>query len=62
MRRANAIALPVIYEPWLFNDIAGGSLVSPILEKIDDSPFVVADTVAGLNAAVGGLSGQPPRR
>ncbi|UQR64281.1 hypothetical protein LRP30_02885 [Bradyrhizobium sp. C-145] len=50
VRRANALTLPVIYEPWLFNDIAGAALISPILEKIDDSPFVVADiTYLNLN-------------
>ena len=43
VRRANALPLPVLYEPWPFNDIAGHQLVSPILEKIDESPFVVAD-------------------
>jgi hypothetical protein len=43
VRRANAKELPVIYEPWLFNDIAGTALISPILEKIEESPFVVAD-------------------
>ena len=42
VRNANAVPLPVIYEPWPFNDVAGNPLVSPILEKIDDSPFVVA--------------------
>jgi hypothetical protein len=31
------------YEPWEFNDIAGQPLISPILEKIDESKFVVAD-------------------
>ena len=50
VRRANAVPLPVIYEPWPFNDVAGNPLVSPILEKIDDSPFVVADiTYLNLN-------------
>ena len=43
VRRANALPLPILYEPWPFNDIAGYQLVSPILEKIDESPFVVAD-------------------
>lgn len=44
IRRANAVpSLPVRYEPWVFNDIAGAPLVSPILSKIDESPFVVAD-------------------
>jgi hypothetical protein len=50
VRKANALPLPVLYEPWPFNDIAGNQLVSPILEKIDDSPFVVADiTYLNLN-------------
>src|SRR5580692_3480999 len=49
-RKANALPLPVRYEPWPFNDIAGNPLVSPILEKIDDSPFVIADiTYLNLN-------------
>src|SRR5712691_10753433 len=48
--KANARPLPVLYEPWIFNDVAGGPLLSPILEKIDDSPFVVADiTYLNLN-------------
>jgi hypothetical protein len=50
VRLANALPLPVIYEPWQFNDVAGNPLVSPILEKIDDSPYVVADiTYLNLN-------------
>ncbi len=52
VRKANALPLPVLYEPWPFNDIAGNQLVSPILEKIDESPFVVADiTYLNLNVA-----------
>jgi hypothetical protein len=48
--KANARPLPIIYEPWVFNDVAGGPLISPILEKIDDSPFVIADiTYLNLN-------------
>ncbi len=31
------------YEPWIFNDIAGQPLVSPIIAGIDASKFVVAD-------------------
>lgn len=31
------------YEPWEFNDIAGNPLISPILEGIDASTYVVAD-------------------
>ena len=38
------------YEPWEFNDIAGNPLVSPILEGIDRSEYVVADiTYLNLN-------------
>lgn len=48
--KANAKPLPVIYEPWVFNDVAGGALISPILGKIDKSPFVIADiTYLNLN-------------
>ena len=43
VRHVNALPIPVRYEPWLFNDVPGNPLISPILEKIDDSPFVVAD-------------------
>lgn len=50
VRKVNAIPQPVIYQPWPFNDVPGTPLVSPILEKIDDSPFVVADiTYLNLN-------------
>jgi hypothetical protein len=31
------------YTPWDFNDIAGQPLISPILEGIDSSKFIVAD-------------------
>lgn len=38
------------YEPWEFNDIAGNPLISPILEGIDASKYVVADiTYLNLN-------------
>ena len=48
--RANALPLPVRYEPWLFNDVPGTPVVSPILAKIDDSPFVIAEiTYLNLN-------------
>ena len=50
VRRANALPLPVLYEPWSFNDVPGTLLLSPILEKIDVSPFVVAEiTYLNLN-------------
>jgi hypothetical protein len=50
VRKANAVVLPVKYTPWPFNDIAGAELVSPILEKIDQAPFIIADiTYLNLN-------------
>jgi hypothetical protein len=50
VRRANALPIPFRFEPWVFNDVAGTPLISPILEKIDESPFVVADiTFLNLN-------------
>lgn len=50
VRRANALPLPVMFEPWVFNDIAGAPVISPILAKIDEFPFVVADiTYLNLN-------------
>lgn len=50
VRKSNSRTLPVRYEPWQFNDVAGVPLVSPILEKIDESPFLVADiTTLNLN-------------
>jgi hypothetical protein len=48
--RANAKTNTVRYEPWEFNDVAGAPLISPILENIDSSSFVVADiTYLNLN-------------
>jgi hypothetical protein len=50
VRRANALPLPVRYEPWPFNDLPGNPVISPILERIDESPFVIADiTYLNLN-------------
>ncbi len=50
VRRANAKPLPVQFEPWEFNDVPGNPLISPILEGIGESPFVVADiTYLNLN-------------
>lgn len=39
------------YTPWEFNDIAGNPLISPILDGIDSSKFVVAD-ITYLNSNV----------
>lgn len=48
--RANAKPIAIRYEPWEFNDVAGNLLLSPIIEGIGDSTFVVADiTYLNLN-------------
>lgn len=39
--RANAVAAPVRYEPWIFNDIPGVPLISPIASQIEDSSFAL---------------------
>ena len=39
VRKANARPLPVRYEPWQFNDVAGQPLVSPILRRLTSSRF-----------------------
>jgi hypothetical protein len=50
VRHANALTQPYDYHPWPFNDVAGEPLISPILENIDESAFVVADvTFLNLN-------------
>ncbi len=41
--KANARTKAVRYTPWEANDIAGQPLISPILEGIESSPFIVAD-------------------
>src|SRR5579862_1123040 len=41
--KANARTKTIRYTPWEFNDIAGHPLISPILEGIESSEFVVAD-------------------
>ena len=41
--RANAKTKRIRYEPWELNDIAGAPLISPIVERIEESSFVVAD-------------------
>jgi hypothetical protein len=48
--RANAKPIPIRYEPWEFNDVPGNPLISPIVDGIDESTFVVADiTYLNLN-------------
>lgn len=41
--KASAKLNSIRFEPWEFNDIAGTPLISPIIEKIDQSSFIVAD-------------------
>ena len=43
IQKANTAQGPVQFDSWEFNDIPGTPLISPILEKIDDSGFIVAD-------------------
>lgn len=43
VRRANALPQPVRFEPWPYNDVAGRTLISPIVEGIEASPYIVAD-------------------
>jgi len=48
--RANAAPTGTRYESWEFNDIPGNPIVSPILQNIEASPFVIADvTYLNLN-------------
>jgi hypothetical protein len=50
VRRANAKSAMVRYEPWEYNDVAGQPIISPILDRIDESTFIVADiTYLNLN-------------
>ncbi len=41
--KANRKLSALRYDPWEFNDVAGAPLISPIIEGIDASKFVVAD-------------------
>lgn len=41
--RANAKSSLIKYEPWQFNDIGGKPLTSPIIDRIEESSFIVAD-------------------
>ncbi len=48
--QANSKPISTRFETWEFNDIAGAPLISPIIEGIDDSAFIVADiTYLNLN-------------
>lgn len=48
--KANRKLSHLKYVPWEFNDIAGNPLISPIIENIDASKFIVADiTFLNLN-------------
>lgn len=50
VRLANSKSSAIRYEPWEFNDIPGHPVISPILERITESQFVVADiTYLNLN-------------
>jgi hypothetical protein len=47
---ANSKNDKVRYEPWVYNDIAGNPLISPILDRIEESAFIIADiTTLNLN-------------
>jgi hypothetical protein len=50
VRRSNGTSSAVRYEPWEYNDVPGQSIVSPIIERIGESSFIVADiTYLNLN-------------
>jgi hypothetical protein len=47
---ANGKSDRVRYETWVYNDIPGNPLISPILDRIDESTFIIADiTTLNLN-------------
>jgi hypothetical protein len=49
---ANGSSNRMRYETWVYNDIPGNPLISPILDRIDESAFIVADvTTLNLNVA-----------
>lgn len=48
---ANGQTNRVRYEAWIYNDIPGNPLTSPILDRIDESLFVIAD-ITSLNLNV----------
>jgi hypothetical protein len=47
---ANGRSDRVRYETWVYNDIPGNPLISPILDRIEESAFIIADvTTLNLN-------------
>ena len=47
---ANGNSDRVRYETWVYNDIPGNPLISPILDRIEESAFIIADiTTLNLN-------------
>jgi hypothetical protein len=47
---ANGKSDRVRYETWVYNDIPGNPLISPILDRIEESAFIIADvTTLNLN-------------
>jgi hypothetical protein len=47
---ANGESDRVRYETWVYNDVAGNPLISPILDRIEESSYVIADvTTLNLN-------------
>jgi len=50
VRRANSLPNTVRFEPWPYNDVAGHQVLSPILERIEESTYIIADiTYLNLN-------------
>jgi hypothetical protein len=43
---ANGKSDRVRYETWVYNDIPGNPLISPILDRIEESTFIIADVTA----------------
>jgi hypothetical protein len=41
--RANGASDRVRFESWVYNDIAGNPIISPILDRIEESAFIIAD-------------------
>jgi|SRR5258708_2578346 hypothetical protein len=40
----------VRYESWVYNDVPGNPLISPIIDRIEESAFIIADiTTLNLN-------------